>query len=228
MIHSKKSLRNAVGFTLIELMIAIAVMAILALLSWRSLDNMAQTQIQTQNNTDSVLALQAGLAQWQVDLDMIWDVPQIPNINSLDFDGQVLRLVRRFTENNSEIVRVVAWSQRTREGKQQWLRWQSDPIETRSSMLAAWQQASQWAQTPSESDKAHEVAIATIDQWQIFYYRNNAWSNPLSSADSVTPNSTKVQLPDGVRLILNLPEGQPIQGPITRDWLRPTLGGGKS
>ena len=61
MIHSKKSLRNAVGFTLIELMIAIAVMAILALLSWRSLDNMAQTQIQTQNNTDSVLALQAGL-----------------------------------------------------------------------------------------------------------------------------------------------------------------------
>ena len=32
MIHSKKSLRNAVGFTLIELMIAIAVMAILALL----------------------------------------------------------------------------------------------------------------------------------------------------------------------------------------------------
>ena len=62
MIHSKKSLRNAVGFTLIELMIAIAVMAILALLSWRSLDNMAQTQSQTQNNTDSVLALQAGLA----------------------------------------------------------------------------------------------------------------------------------------------------------------------
>ena len=228
MIHSKKSIRITVGFTLIELMIAIAVMAILALLSWRSLDSMSQTQIQTQTNTDSVLALQAGLAQWQVDLDMIWEVPQIPNINPLDFDGQVLRLVRRYTENNSEIVRVVAWSQRTREGKQQWLRWQSDPIETRSSMLTAWQQASQWAQTPSESDKTHEVVIATIDQWQIFYYRNNAWSNPLSSADSVTPNSTKVQLPDGVRLILNLSEGQAIQGPITRDWLRPTLGGGKS
>ena len=68
---------------------------------------------------------------------MIWEVPQIQNINSLDFDGQVLRLVRRYNENNSEIVRVVAWSQRTREGKQQWLRWQSDPIETQSSMLAA-------------------------------------------------------------------------------------------
>ena len=209
MAFSKTNFRNAVGFTLIELMIAIAIMAILAILSWRSLDNMAQMQTQTQTKTDGVLALQAGLAQWQVDLDMLWEVPQIPSINSLDFDGQVLRMVRRYTENNTDIVRVVAWSKKNQDGKQQWLRWQSDPLKTRSSMLAAWQQAN-------------------IDQWQIFYYRNNAWSNSLSSADNVSPNSAQVQLPDGVRLILTLPEGQPIQGKITRDWLRPTLGGGKS
>lgn len=228
MAFSKTNFRNAVGFTLIELMIAIAIMAILAILSWRSLDNMAQMQTQTQTKTDGVLALQAGLAQWQVDLDMLWEVPQIPSINPLDFDGQVLRLVRRYTENNTDIVRVVAWSKKNQDGKQQWLRWQSDPLKTRSSMLAAWQQANQWAQSPSETNKDHVVAIANIDQWQIFYYRNNAWSNSLSSADNVSPNSAQVQLPDGVRLILTLPEGQPIQGKITRDWLRPTLGGGKS
>ncbi|HMS25830.1 MAG TPA: prepilin-type N-terminal cleavage/methylation domain-containing protein [Burkholderiaceae bacterium] len=225
---NKNTLRSDAGFTLIELMIAIAVMAILALLSWRSLDNMSQMQTQMQSKTDNVMTLQAGLAQWQVDLDMIWEVPQIPNINPMDFDGQVLRLVRRFTENNTEIIRVVAWSQREKNGKQQWLRWQSDPVKTRSSMLAAWQQATQWAQSPSETDKAHEVAIATVDQWQIFYYRNDTWSNSLSSADTVTPGTKQAELPDGVRLILTLPEGEPIQGKITRDWLRPTLGGGKS
>lgn len=228
MTFCKRNCRSEVGFTLIELMIAIAVMAILALLSWRSLDNMAQMQAQSQTKTDGVLALQAGLAQWQVDLDMIWEVPQIPSINPLDFDGKVLRLVRRFTENNIENVRVVAWTTRNIEGKQQWLRWQSDPIKTRTAMLAAWQQATQWGQSTSVTDKNHEVAITNIEQWQIFYYRNNAWSNSLSSADSVIPGNSQAQLPDGVRLILTLPEGQPVQGKITRDWLRPTLGGGKS
>ena len=228
MLSNKTHFRNADGLTLIELLIAIAVMSVLALLSWRSLDNMSQLQTQNQAKTDEILALQAGLTQWQVDLDMVWETPQVLGINALDFNGQVLRIVRRFTENKNEALRVVAWSQRNIAGKQQWLRWQSETILNRSAMLTAWQQAAQWAQTPSETNNKNEVAIAAIEQWQIYYYRNNTWSNALSSADNTTPDKTQGQLPDGVRLVLTLPEGQSIQGKIIRDWLRPTWGGGKS
>jgi general secretion pathway protein J len=35
-------------------------------------------------------------------------------------------------------------------------------------------------------------------------------------------------LPDGVRLVLQLPPGETISGTLTRDWVRPTLSGGKS
>lgn len=230
-----KNARANAGFTLIELMVAIAVMALLAMLSWRGLDGMTRVQSQTQAKTDGVLALQAGLAQWQTDLDALTQQPQITGFNALDYDGQVLRLTRRYAEDATvaaagaavgESIRVVAWSQRDVNGKSQWLRWQSEPLRTRAELLAAWLQAAQWAKSPGDTEKRREVAIAAIDRWQIYYYRNDAWSNALSSADGAT-GSAQAALPDGVRLVLTLSAGQALAGNITRDWVRPTLGGGK-
>ena len=34
-------------------------------------------------------------------------------------------------------------------------------------------------------------------------------------------------MPDGVRLVLTLSDGQALQGTLTRDWMQPVLGGGK-
>ena len=70
-----------------------------------------------------------------------------------------------------------------------------------------------------------EVGIANIDQWQIFFFRKDAWSNPLSSAEAA--GDGKTDLPDGIRLVLTLSDGQAISGTLTRDWLRPGVGGGK-
>jgi general secretion pathway protein J len=70
-----------------------------------------------------------------------------------------------------------------------------------------------------------------LADWQIFYYRSNAWSNPLSSEGApidakATPITAPV-VPDGVRLVLTLAPGQGISGVLTRDWMSPTLGGAK-
>ena len=43
-----------------------------------------------------------------------------------------------------------------------------------------------------------------------------------------TAGARTAVIPDGVRLVLTLPEGQAISGVIQRDWVRPTVGGGKS
>ena len=227
------------GFTLIELLVALALMALMAGLSWRGLDGMTRAQTQMRQNSDDVLTLQAGLAQWTADLDALAQQPGTP---SLDWDGRALRILRRSTVAPEAGLHVVAWSRRSVggvDGAGQWLRWQSPPLRTHGELTLAWQKAALWAQNPSDEDRQREVPIATLDQWQIFYYRGAAWSNPLSSAgtsgvaDGEAVGGTGVltdaasAVPEGVRLVLTLAPGQAISGTLTRDWVRPDVGGGK-
>ncbi len=316
--------RRPRGYTLIELLVAVGILALMAVLSWRGLDGMSQTQSRLQQRADAVLALQAGLAQWGADLDAML---VLPNLTALDWDGRALRLTRRTTMASAatmasasgtsataasgsaglggadEAVLVVAWSRRDIDGTSQWLRWQSAPLQTRSDVQLAWAQAAQWAQNPGDDLKAREVRVVPLAQWQVFYFRGDAWTNPLSAAGnpagngaaggaaggaasatgadsgaapSVTGSVTSAvnspvaggasglggiggavgvgglagalargvaalaaglpgttgtidtSVPQGVRLVLTLPPGQAISGILTRDWVLPTLGGGKS
>ena len=224
-------MRRARGFTLIELLVALFALALLAMLSWRGLDGMMRTRTQTEARADEVLALQTGLAQWAADLDAI---EQFPGTTALDWNGRVLRLTRQASTPAPEAALVVAWTRR--EGR--WLRWQSPPVATRGELDSAWQLADQWAQNASEAMRRQEVAVAPLDDWQIYFYRGDAWTNPLSSGTQAatpaagafaTPAAAAAQiaagvLPDGVRLVLQLPGGRAISGQLVRDWVRPTLG----
>ena len=199
-----------------ELLVAVSVMAVLALMAWQSLDAMARTERHTRERSDQLLALGAGLGQWAADLDALTETGEVP---ALDFDGLTLRMTRRDpldTDTNSPGLRVVAWALHNG----QWSRWQANNLQTRQDLALAWAEAQRWGQRPSEGDAARQVAVAKATQWQIFYHRDNAWSNPQSGAD--------VALPDGVRLLLTLDPNQPLNGNLVRDWARPVLGGNKS
>lgn len=212
------------GFTLIELMVAVAVMALVAILSWRGLDGMVRAQASTQQRADESLALQIALAQWGADLDAI---VQIPRAAAIEWDGRALRMTRRGQQGGIDTVYVVAWASRGLEGNSTWLRWQSPPVTTREQLQQVWQQAAQWAQNPGQEERRREVAVIPLTQWQVFYFRGNAWTNPLSSDGGGAP-AEPTAMPDGVRLVLSLPPGRALAGTLTRDWVRPTLGGGKS
>lgn len=225
------------GFTLIEVLVAIGILALMAVLSWRGLDGMARSQTLTQQRTDEVQTLQTGLAQWGADLDALLPVPQV---SAIDWDGRVLRLTRRSSSADAQGLLVVGWTRRVVDGTDFWLRWQSPPLRTRAELAEAWQQVSLWAQNPSDEAKQREVAVTPLAQWQIYFFRNDAWVNPLSSADvtAVAPaaaaaaagsvNPPPPPLPKGVRLVLTLPPGQALSGTLTRDWVWPTQGGDKS
>lgn len=223
-------MRRTRGFTLVELLVSLFVLALLAMLSWRGLDGMMRARQITETHADEVLTLQTGLAQWTADLEAIEEFPPSP---ALDWNGRVLRLTRRSSFSPAEGIRVVGWTRR--EGR--WLRWESHPVTTRGDLDAAWQQADQWSQNPSDALRRQEVAVTPLEDWQIFFYRGDAWTNPLSSDASANAvaralgTTAPVQtplLPDGVRLILQLPPGRSISGRVQRDWVRPTVGGGKS
>jgi general secretion pathway protein J len=223
------------GFTLIEVLVAISVMALMTLMAWRGIDGMLRTQSGLEQRSDQIRTLQAGLAQWQVDLDQM---TELKGTLGWDWDGQVLRLTRRTATAND--VQVVAWTWRsnpTNDNGGQWQRWQSLPLQKVSDWQTAWRLAAQWGQTPDDSTQAGQTQIHPLQGWQIFVHRGGSWTNPLSS-DTVTPNGVKPSqptlgvVPDGVRLVLNLSASSPIAfgegGPITLDWIRPTFSGPKS
>lgn len=237
------------GFTLIEVMVAISVMALMSLMAWRGLDGMLRSQSSLQSRSDEIRSLQAGLAQWQTDLDQLAELSGTP---SWDWNGQVLRLTRRTADaplpNNSAStttatspvpasVRVVAWTWRSdpgRPGGGDWQRWQSPPLSQRQDWQSAWALAAQWGQTANDSTRAGQIQIHPLSGWQLFVHRGGSWTNPLSS-DAVTagtpgsPNPNPIaSTPDGVRLLLSLPPGPAGSGTLTLDWVRPTLSGAPS
>ena len=235
-------MRSARGFTLVELLVALFAMSILAVLSWRGLDGMARARSITGQRSDQVLTLQTGLAQWGADLDAM---EQVPGMKAIEWNGRVLRLTRRSTAQAGDGILVVGWTRRVIGERPTWLRWQSDPVTTFGELQRAWQQADLWSQNAGTPQDAHEVAVTPLDDWQIFFFRDNAWTNPQSSdissssilataapaAAPATPGApvaapTPPALwtrPDGVRLVLTVPADQAVAGTITRDWVAPQV-----
>lgn len=219
--------RRTGGLTLVELLVALAILALMAALGWRGLDAMARAQERTREVSDALLGLQAGLSQWGADLDA---VVQTPQLTAVDWDGRVLRITRRSAADSTQGIVVAAWTRRAAQG--QWLRWQSPPCRTRGELRDAWTQAGLWAQSPGDAERAREIDVVPLADWRLFFFRENAWTNPLSSDATSEPATGPVAegvraIPDGVRVVLELPAGQPLAGRITRDWARPTLPSGR-
>jgi len=202
------------GFTLIELMVAIAAMALLALMSWRGIDGMTRAQAQTQVRGDAVLTLQTTLSQWATDLDATVTITQLQPI---DWDGRALRITRRSADSGQPALYVVAWAMRTdADSGTQWRRWQSPAIVSRAEWQQAWERAAAWAQDGGSATGGAELALMPLAGWQLAYFRNGAWT------EAVGAEAMANAIPEGIRLVLQLPPGLALVGTLTRDWVRPT------
>lgn len=206
--------RSQRGFTLIELMVAIAAMALLALMSWRGLEGMTRAQTVTQARGDAVLTLQTTLSQWATDLDAAIALTQLQPI---DWNGSVLRITRRSGDSTRPTVVVVAWALRTDAATgTQWRRWQSPGVTTRAEWQQAWDRASAWAQDGGSVAGGAELTLMPLESWQLSYFRNGIWTAAVGAEGMANA------IPDGIRLVLNLPPGTGLTGVLTRDWVRPT------
>jgi general secretion pathway protein J len=218
------------GFTLIEVLVALVGLALMAGLSWRGLDSMVRARDASQQRIDEVAVVQTALAQWRTDLDAATHLPGMTGTQGIDWDGRVLRIVRRSTlpqaDGSDAGLWVVGWTLRN-DSAPQWVRWQSPPVRDRASLLQAWQDAAQWGQNAGTALRAQETTLFALTRWQLFYFRSDSWSNPLSSTGAPAGASTDA-IPDGIRLLLTLPPTAPIRGEITLDWVRPTFSAPRS
>ncbi|MFT4196558.1 MAG: prepilin-type N-terminal cleavage/methylation domain-containing protein [Pseudoxanthomonas sp.] len=209
------------GFTLIEVLVAISILAVMATFAWRSVDSIMRSRTIAAAQVDGIEALNLALMQWDDDLDALQETGIVP---ALSFDGRVLKLTRRDLvpqsqgnggQRNAAVIRVVAWT--VRDG--QWRRWASPPLVRADQLNNAWSLAQR---IPAGGQPAGtvggELALLPVADWQITYYRSDTWTNPLSSDGSDSPFNAS--LPDGVRLQLSLPASGTPNGQVVRDWVR--------
>lgn len=164
-----KQQRHAGGFTLVEVLVALSIMAVLAALTWRGIEGMVRAQQGSQAALDRTTRLTTVLQQWERDLQ---GVQQGTGVPALAFDGATLRLTRAADGG----VQLVAWS--LREGAL-W-RWASSPVTRASDVQEQWFRSQQLI-----GDEPGTLRVlGEVGQMSVYFYRNNAWTNAQSAGDS--------------------------------------------
>jgi general secretion pathway protein J len=170
----------APGFTLVEVLVALFIMAVLAGLAWRGVDALVRARDTSQALIESTLRLNTVLAQWEQDLAAVHDNDSVP---ALSFDGRALRLVRTAEGG----VRLVAWA--LHEGSLQ--RWTGPP----TTRVAVLQESWLTSQQLQGSEPGQLKVLAGIDSFQVFFYRGNAWTNAQSTGDVIAPRQPRAPQP---------------------------------
>ena len=221
------------GFTLVEVLVALLIMAVIAAMGWQGVSGMVKARDIGAQASDRTLRLSTVIGQWEQDLGALYDSGTVPGIQ---FDGAALRLVRR-SDNG---VQLVVWA--VRDGL--WQRWPGQVVRRGADLREAWL-ASQQLQG---KEPGQLTVLDGVAGWQLYFWRGQGWSNAQSSGDLVTETAvvpaasasgasapgdvasapgtgasvpvvtarSRTLLPTGVRLQLDLPEGR-----IHRDLMLP-------
>ena len=209
--------RRHTGFTLIEVMVALLIMSVVAVMAWQGVDGIVRSREGTQQRLEQTLRLSTVVAQWEHDLAAVQDTKAIPA--AVAFDGANLRLTRR-TEQG---VQIVVWTlQRTseQEGASGVLtRWASKPVTTNEELIETWMQSLQ--SQGREPDRL--AALPGVSQWQVYFNVSKAWTNAQSTGNvgqspgqgASAPVTTLP--PQGVRLVLTFAPGSGRSGQLVRD-----------
>ena len=205
------------GFTLVEVLVAMMVMAIMAGMAWQGVDGIVRARDSSQARLEQTLRLNTVIAQWQQDLASIQDTAVVPL--ALSCDGASVRLTRRTPTG----LQVVAWTLRpsnTASGAT-WQRWAGPPVTTAGALQDSWLRSLQL-----QGDEPGTVRTLTgLSQWQVYFYQGNAWSNCQSTGNlAASPAAgaasgvlVRQALPKGVRVVLSFTDGSGTRGELTRD-----------
>ncbi|RZL08970.1 MAG: prepilin-type N-terminal cleavage/methylation domain-containing protein [Rubrivivax sp.] len=213
--------RGMRGFTLIEVMVALLILAVMAGMAWKGADGIVKAREIADGNVRRTLRLQSVMTQWQADLSAVLDTKVV---DALKFDGAALRLTRQTPGG----MQVVVWALRS--GR--WVRWAGPAVTTVGQLQEQWTRSFQY----QGREPGSTAALKGVEQWQLYFFRGGAWTNAQSSAgtaQAAAPGSAPSTglglalasqavvdpLPMGVRSVLTLGEGSGYQGRITRDVL---------
>jgi len=96
---NRKPVNSAKGFTLIEVLVAITLMAVMAVMGWRGLDSITRSREQLDRSLASTRGLQAAFSQMQLDASQVLLPVQLGERPTLWSDGSSLSMLRRVSDS---------------------------------------------------------------------------------------------------------------------------------
>ena len=99
----KRSGKAHRGFTLVEVLVALSIMAVLATMAWQGIDGIVRARDISQTQVERSLRLNTVMAQWEQDLAALIDTGAVP---ALAFDGATRRAVRVV---GRRVARTLSW-----------------------------------------------------------------------------------------------------------------------
>ena len=161
------------GFTLVEVLIALFVMAIMAGMAWRGVDGIVRSRDAAQSRLEQTLRLNTVMAQWEQDLAAIQDSSVVPQ--ALSCDGATVRISRRTPTG----LQIVAWSLRPDAAGAAWVRWAGPSVTSASELQQSWLRSLQL----QDNEPGALRALTGLEQWQVYFFQGNAWANCQSTGD---------------------------------------------
>ena len=193
--------RRTAGFTLVEVMVALVIMAVLAAMAFRGVDALVHAKDSALTATDRTLKLNTGVSQFDYDISQVVDSKVLPQ--PIMFDGATLRVARRTPDG----IQLVLWTLQDR----RWQRWASGSVIHTSELTDAWMRSQQW---DAISGNAITV-LDNVDSFQV-YLCNPAniattgcsWNNVQSAQGAQASASSVAAQSNAIRISLKLPEGE--------------------
>lgn len=211
---ARSGLPRSAGFTLIEVLVSLFILAVLAGAAWKGVDAISTARQVADDNLQGTLRLQSVMTQLDADMAQVYDTQVV---KGFQFDGANLRFTRRASGG----VQVVVWSLRERK----LLRWTSPETTRVGELQDHWRRASQL----QGREPGTLVALTGVDQWQVYCFRSGSLSNCQSSGNVVAGSATggtaaaavasivREQLPQAIRSQLTLGDGASSAGLLSRD-----------
>jgi general secretion pathway protein J len=190
---------RARGFTLVEVLVALLIMAILAAMAFRGVDAIVHAKDAALASTDRTLKLNTGMSQFEYDVSQVIDSKVLPK--AIMFDGATLRMARRTPDG----IQLVLWTLQDRH----WQRWASAPYTRTSELTDAWMRSQQWGAISGSA----VTVLENVDDFQVYVCNPAAvatsgcsWNNVQSTQGAAS--GVAVAQPNGIRILLKLPEGE--------------------